>query len=59
MTSRISRSSSTSGSRVTAVRLWDAESGQELACLRGHEDTVRSVAFDPSGRRFDEVRDRR
>jgi WD40 repeat protein len=41
-----------SGSIDNTVRLWDAATGAELACLRGHESTVRSVAFDPSGRRL-------
>jgi WD40 repeat protein len=34
------------------VRLWDAASGAELACLRGHEGLVFSVAFAPDGRRL-------
>ena len=34
------------------MRVWDADSGRELACLRGHEDWVMSVAFDPDGRRI-------
>ncbi len=34
------------------VRVWDAESGAELACLRGHEDRVNSVAFPPGSRRI-------
>ena len=32
--------------------VWDAASGLELACLRGHENEVRSVAFDGAGRRI-------
>jgi WD40 repeat protein len=32
------------------VRLWDLETGQEMATLKGHTDTVRSVAFSPDGR---------
>jgi WD40 repeat protein len=40
-----------SGSSDNTVRVWDASSGRELACLRGHEGWVSSVAFDPqSGR---------
>ena len=34
------------------VRVWDAASGAELACLRGHDGWVRSVAFDREGRRI-------
>jgi WD40 repeat protein len=34
------------------VRLWDAESGRALACLRGHADEVVGVAFAPDGRRI-------
>src|SRR5262249_13759693 len=33
-----------------AVRLWDARSGRELACLAGHEGRVRTVAFAANGR---------
>ena len=40
-----------SGSDDKTVRVWDADSGAELARLRGHEDRVKSVAFDPDGRR--------
>ena len=32
------------------VRLWDVESGAELAALPGHEGFVKSVAFSPDGR---------
>lgn len=31
------------------VRLWDAEEGSELACLRGHQKAVWAVAFGPDG----------
>ena len=34
------------------VRLWDAESGQEVLTLRGHTDIVPSVAFSPDGNRL-------
>ena len=33
------------------ARLWDAQSGQEIAVLTGHADWVRSAAFSPDGRR--------
>ncbi len=34
-----------------SVRIWDIEAGEELASLRGHEDSggIFSVAFDPTG----------
>lgn len=34
------------------VRIWDVESGVELAVLRGHQSWVASVAFSPDGRRI-------
>jgi WD40 repeat protein len=40
-----------SGSEDRTVRLWDAASGAELACLPGHEGVISRVAFDPTGRR--------
>ena len=42
----------TSGSLDETVRLWDAESGDELLCLRGHERGVTGVAWAPDGRRI-------
>ncbi|MFH1266156.1 MAG: WD40 repeat domain-containing protein, partial [Planctomycetota bacterium] len=36
-----------SGSLDETVRVWDAETGDEVLCLRGHERGVRSVAFSP------------
>ena len=41
-----------SGSYDKTVRVWDAASGAELACLRGHGGWVDSVAFDREGRRI-------
>lgn len=32
-----------------AVRLWDVESGSEIAAARGHTDNMTSVAFSPDG----------
>jgi WD40 repeat protein len=32
------------------VKIWDSESGQELASLQGHTSHVTSVAFSPDGR---------
>jgi serine/threonine protein kinase len=40
-----------SGSKDTTVRLWDMETGAQLACLEGHEAEVVSVAFSTDGRR--------
>ncbi len=34
------------------VRIWDASTGEELACLRGHRSTVSSVAWSSDGRRL-------
>ena len=39
-----------SGGGVSAVRLWDVESGQQTAVLQGHTEEVWSVAFSPDGR---------
>ena len=33
------------------ARLWDAETGTEIAVLKDHEGPVRSAAFSPDGRR--------
>jgi WD40 repeat protein len=38
-----------SGSDDKAVRLWDAQTGKELAVLQGHGESVLSVAFSPDG----------
>ena len=32
------------------ARVWDAETGQELRCLRGHDNWVESVTYSPDGR---------
>jgi WD40 repeat protein/serine/threonine protein kinase len=34
------------------VRVWDAETGQELFALKGHTSGVNSVAFSPDGQRL-------
>ena len=39
-----------SGSVDKTVKLWDAQTGQELATLKGHADNVTSVAFSPDGK---------
>jgi WD40 repeat protein len=33
-----------------SIRVWDAESGTEIACLKGHGGNVNSVAVSPDGR---------
>ena len=33
------------------ARLWDAETGREIATLKGHEGSVLSAAFSPDGKR--------
>jgi len=44
------------GSKVTRqwgeVKVWDAQTGQEILSLKGHEDRVTSVAFSPDGKRL-------
>lgn len=32
------------------VRVWDAQTGAEAACFRGHADAVNACAFSPDGR---------
>jgi len=34
----------------TRRQLWDAQTGQELATLNGHDDIVYSVAFSPDSK---------
>ncbi len=41
-----------SGSGDRTLRLWDAQTGQELFPLKGHTDRVSSVAFSPDGKRI-------
>jgi hypothetical protein len=38
-------------SKDNTARIWDAESGKEMAVLRGHTGDVRSAAFSGDGRR--------
>ncbi len=39
-----------SGSNDNTIKLWDAESGQELKTFKGHSNTVFSVVFSPDGK---------
>ena len=38
-----------SGTARSSILVWDTDSGQQLLDLEGHENTVRSVSFSPSG----------
>jgi WD40 repeat protein len=38
-----------SGSYDKTLRVWDAQTGKELAVLKGHSSYVYSVAFSPDG----------
>jgi WD40 repeat protein len=40
-----------SGSDDKTIRIWDAETGEEQAALKGHDGWVSSVAFSPDGKR--------
>lgn len=41
-----------SASEDKTVKVWDAESGQEVFTLKDHTDQVTSVAFSPDGKRL-------
>jgi Tol biopolymer transport system component len=41
-----------SGSVDETVRVWDADSGRELACLSGHEQEVRTLSWSPDSQRL-------
>ena len=34
------------------MKVWDAQTGQELLTLKGHSGRVKSVAFSPDGKRL-------
>jgi WD40 repeat protein len=50
MTSPLLFSTGTSGSFDKTVSIWDVSTQQQVAELRGHGDTVYSLAFDGSGK---------
>jgi WD40 repeat protein len=39
-------------SRDHTARIWDAVTGQQIACLEGHTDIVQSALFSPDGRQI-------
>ena len=41
-----------SASHYGPVKVWDAQTGQELLTLKGHTGVVNSVAFSPDGKRL-------
>jgi WD40 repeat protein len=41
-----------SASEDHAVKVWDAQTGQEILTLKGHTKLVRSAAFSPDGKRL-------
>jgi WD40 repeat protein len=41
-----------SGSYDRTLKVWDAQTGQEVFCLRGHRDLVTSVAWSADGTRI-------
>jgi WD40 repeat protein/serine/threonine protein kinase len=41
-----------SGSGDNTLKVWDAQTGQELLTFKGHTNTVWSVAFSPDGKRL-------
>jgi hypothetical protein len=41
-----------SGGEDNALKLWDAQTGQEVMTLKGHTGYVASVAFSPDGKRI-------
>ena len=41
-----------SGSWDRAIKVWDANSGQEIHTLNGHTSSVSSVSFSPDGKNF-------
>jgi WD40 repeat protein len=44
------RLATTSGDKT--LKVWDAQTGQELLTLQGHSGTANGVAFSPDGHRL-------
>jgi WD40 repeat protein len=42
----------TKEARTVQLKIWDAQTGQELHALKGHTARVMSVAFSPDGKRL-------
>lgn len=40
------------GSNDKTIRIWDPASGECVRVLKGHEDLVRSLAYDPLRQRI-------
>jgi WD40 repeat protein len=40
------------GSRDRTVRIWDTDSGAELAVLAGHDGEIRGLAWSPDGQQL-------
>jgi eukaryotic-like serine/threonine-protein kinase len=41
-----------SGGLDNTVKVWDAQTGQEILTIKSHTDAVSSVAFSPDGKRL-------
>ncbi|CAG0910978.1 unnamed protein product, partial [Cyprideis torosa] len=37
-------------SEDATIKIWDYESGEQEATLKGHTDAVQDIAFDPTGK---------
>jgi len=46
------RIGSGSGAGDNTLKIWDAATGQETLTLKGHTESVRSVAFSADGQRI-------
>ena len=40
------------GSQDSTAKVWDANTGQELMTLTGHDDWVNSAVYSPDGKRI-------
>jgi WD40 repeat protein len=41
-----------SGSADHSIRVWDAETGEEIGILSGHDEWVTAIAFSPYSRKI-------